>query len=82
MNTKQAELAVILNEIYTQTKQYQDVDILKLDPENLDQMHKEKLEYIRVFLRNKLIRVDKYGHPDPGMVDKLRKKIETFEDMG
>lgn len=82
MNTKQAELAIILDEIYIQTKQYQNIDVLSLDPETLDRMHKEKLEYIRIYLRTKLIRVDKFGHPDPGMSDKLKKKIELFEDMG
>lgn len=80
MNTKQAELAIIIDEIYIQTKQYQDVDILKLDPESLDRMHKEKLEYIRHFLRLKLIKMSVFGKPDE--LDKLRKKIEFFEDMG
>lgn len=80
MNEKQTELAIILNEIYTQTKQYQDIDVLKLDPETLDQMHKEKLEYIRQFLNVKLMSTVRFGNESTA--DVIRKKIEIFEDMG
>ena len=80
MNEKQAELAAILGEIYTQTKQYQDIDVLKLDPEVIDQMHKEKLEYIRQFLNVKLMSTVRFGNESTA--DVIRKKIEIFEGMG
>ena len=81
MTEKQAELAIILDEIYAQTKRYENVKVKELSPYEVEWIKKEKLSYILIFLRLKLVGVEKFGHPEVGMVAKLRNKIEFFKGM-
>ena len=80
MNEKQSELAIILNEIYIQTKQCQDIKIESLVQKTVDRMHKEKLEFIKTLLNIKLMSTVRHG--TLADADILRKKIEIFEEMG
>jgi hypothetical protein len=59
-----------------------DIDVLKLDTKTLDRMHKEKLEYVKYFLKAKIKSAFQFSHPSESEEAELRKKIKLFEEMG
>ncbi len=77
MNEKQAELCIIVNEIYNQSGKSHDIVIERLSEEQLDKHHADKLLLVRYMLTIKKSKALLNGES----VEELDKKIELFEEI-